>query len=133
MGIELKYYSFTDPITDELTKDLGWTITREVKKISIVDYVIKEDVLVPHVTVRIPKEKNVVELSKDEYDKLDTSGESMTYRLRRESHIKGLKKVEQDLLKPHRDAEVLRAELEAKFKDKQPQRFIKIPSKNVGG
>ena len=92
MAKVIKYYSFTDPATGLISKDVGYEDTREVKNVQIREIngvltLTKNEVKeVTH--VKKPKYAGLREISKEEYDKLDVSGEHefLTKQRKRSEH-----------------------------------------------
>jgi hypothetical protein len=90
--INVKYYSFADPITGTVTKDVAWeeTIIQKVtghvvqKNNSIVtqERIVSEDTL-----EYVLPESNLTELTKEQFYALDTAGESESIKQRRSKRL----------------------------------------------
>lgn len=82
----IKYYKFMDPITGKLTKNLGFYREREVlaklegEKIISAAQTIKIS--------RLPCKAELTEITKEEFDALDTSGESETAKYLRSCSLR---------------------------------------------
>jgi len=87
--IEKLYFKLTDPLTGTVTKDIGWRVTKVQKRIHKKkignEWVVTKDEDVPTTYLRGVKELDAVEISKREYDAIDTSEESKTIARRRKS------------------------------------------------
>ena len=89
MEITKKFYKFSDPITGAQTKSIGWVKVytpnraKIVKKDDIYTLVYQE--AVPTTSISKPNIEGAVEITEDEFNGLDTSNESVTYKLKRES------------------------------------------------
>lgn len=83
-----KFYKFLDPLTGAQTKDIGWVSTSNSSKSKIIKgetgFTLASQEVVPITSNFKPQEKDAVEITEDDFNKLDTSGESLTYKLRRE-------------------------------------------------
>ncbi len=88
MTVQLKYYSYTDADSGKTSKDVGWIGT-----ISNFDVVVQVQQGIPVIlknepvesaVSRVPSGQDVKEISVDEYNKLDVSGESDRAKARRQ-------------------------------------------------
>ncbi len=84
----VKYYTYTDPITSSISKNIGWEIETTVfnKHISTVGETLtpisQENVTSTYVVK--PHYSDTKEVTKEEYAALDVSGESTRAKLRRQ-------------------------------------------------
>lgn len=103
MAKEIKYYSYTDRVTGTFSKSVGYEEQKETKRIRIREVNSKLQVTINESKIRTivskPKGDNVKELSKDDYDKLDVSGEHpFLTQLRKQAELRllGEKSAAQD-------------------------------------
>lgn len=104
MAKTIKYYSFVDLVTGTMSKDLGWEETKEGQSIEIREVkgklTITKDEVTSLALKRVPNGSRLKELTKEEYDKLDVSGEHPYLTQKRERTEKSLeekpKSAEQD-------------------------------------
>ncbi len=96
MTIEIKYFKITDPKTNKVTKEVGTVITRTVKDYKAKTIAGKLEVLKDEaeerVTTSIPEGDDVVEISREEFDAIDVSGESLSTQLRLERVVARLER-----------------------------------------
>jgi len=89
MSSIIKYFKFEDPITGGTSKATGleFHISTDEKQLVLKDgkLVVTRDESKPYVTTSYPQEDNLVEITKEEFDKLDTKDESPEYRQARKS------------------------------------------------
>lgn len=100
MSFVIKYYRFKDPITGKLSKGYGYSVERTFANIAakIVDgeIVINKNERVDKVVNKAPRGEDVKEISKEEFDNLDVSEESLTSKFTREKgflHVQRLEKL----------------------------------------
>lgn len=87
MEIVFKYFKFPDPINGQQTKLPGYILDKKdyfvhIKDVDGVATIIRDEMVEQHVE-RIPSSPGIEEISKEEYDYLDTGGESETLKQRR--------------------------------------------------
>lgn len=115
MSIEIKYFRFLDSVTGEVTKNYGYTerhiFVNSVSKIVNDALKVTKYEPVERENLKKPKGEQLEEISKKEFDTLDTSKESFISRLEREKTYLFLKKKQSS-----KDAEALTQEdFEAKL------------------
>lgn len=97
MALTILYFSYSDPVTGKLTKGYGYEVTKKLQ--NLVMKVIKGSAkLLKHEEVSkedriVPRVDNLQELTKEQFDALDVSGESLTSALARETGFLMLKKL----------------------------------------
>lgn len=98
MALTIKYYSFKEYLTGNLSKDYGWDVdvTTNSSKIQIINDVpvVIRDEAITRVSTFIPRGTEVTEISQEVFAALDVSSESMRSTLRRESRAQTIAKLQ---------------------------------------
>lgn len=113
MQVEIKYYQFTDPYTGVQSKDFGWVQNYLTRELKIKGDAVLKDSVVARTRAIAPRYIDVEEITKEQFDALDTKGESATVQLRREANITKVKSLVALAAVPEVQAEA--KELAAKF------------------
>lgn len=101
MTIEVRYYKIHDLVSKTETKDLGWTVTTDFMNVHKIwdkesnTWDIIEEKPSKSVYVLNPPEADAVEITKEQYDALDTSGESERIKVRRTKKTAQLESLKQ--------------------------------------
>lgn len=130
MGVEIKYYKITNPQTGEVSREIGYIHTRQVRdyKARIVNgerQVLKNETY-EKVTNRLIDVAGAEEITKEEFDSLNIKNESVAVQRKREHLLRRVDRFnEQEVLKnaTPEQRHVLRQQAKDKRVYKQTERL----------
>lgn len=126
MELEIKYYKFIDPINGVQSKGIGWVVNKKgwfvaVKEVEGKAVITRNDPI-DQVMDYKPRFGTPEEITKKEYDELNTFGESQKVIIRRENDIDTANKLLKRAASPDADAspaDKMKARMEGILEEKK--------------